>query len=240
MIVFNSVSKHYADFLALDSVSLTINRGEIFGILGSSGAGKSTLLKCINLLERPTQGHISINNNSTTSLSFDEERKLRQSIGFVFQDFSTLQHLNVKDNILLPLKIHDIKINKEYVEEIIDYVGLLDFSDKYPHQLSGGQLQRVAIARALISQPEILLCDEPTSALDPKSTQEILGLLKDINSKFATTIVIVTHDLSVAKTLCNRAAILQDGKLVNIVSIKNSSLNLDITYSDYVKEVLES
>ena len=203
-------------FTALDDVSLFINKGEIFGIVGKSGAGKSTLLRCVNLLESPDSGNIIINDNNLVELSPSELRKERQKIGVIFQHFNLLNNINVYDNIVLPLKLQRINKNiiKNKASEIIDITGLKSYLTKYPTQLSGGQKQRVAIARALVNNPKVLLCDEATSALDPENTDIILDLLKKINKTLDVTILLITHEMDVIKKICNRAAVMNNGIVI--------------------------
>jgi len=206
----------YDELHAVSDVSLKINRGEIFGIVGSSGAGKSTLIRTINLLEKPTSGEIIINNKNIVNYKGKELRELRRGIGMIFQLFNLAESKTVYDNIAFSLKTAgktkaeiDIRVN-----ELLQVVGLMDKSKVYPSKLSGGQKQRVGIARALANNAQILLCDEPTSALDIETTASILKLLRDINEKFEITIVIITHELEVVKAICNRVAVMDKGKVV--------------------------
>ena len=200
---------------ALNNISLDINSGDIYGIIGMSGAGKSTLVRCINFLEKPTTGTVVIDGNDLSLLSDTEIRKLRQNIGMIFQQFNLLMQRNVEDNICFPLEIAGIKgeERKKRAKELLEIVGLSDKAKSYPSQLSGGQKQRVAIARALSTNPKILLCDEATSALDPTTTNSILSLLKEINKKLGITIVIITHEMSVVERICDKVAIIDDGQL---------------------------
>jgi len=200
---------------ALSGINLNINAGDIYGIIGMSGAGKSTLVRCINYLERPTTGSVTIEGNDLSTLNDKELRKVRQNIGMIFQQFNLLMQRNVEDNICFPLEISGIskKEGKKRTEELLELVGLLDKSKSYPSQLSGGQKQRVAIARALSTNPKILLCDEATSALDPTTTRSILSLLKEINKKLGITIVIITHEMSVVEEICDYVAIVDNGSL---------------------------
>lgn len=201
---------------ALNDVSLSINKGEIYGIIGLSGAGKSTLVRCINLLERPTGGQIFVNGEDLLKLSSSEIRERRRKIGMIFQNFNLLMQRNVLDNVTFPLEISGIKRkeSKKKALEYLDIVGLKDKAKAYPAQLSGGQKQRVAIARVLASSPEILLCDEATSALDPQNTKSILSLIKEINEKYGITVVVITHEMSVIQDICSRVAVLDHGGLV--------------------------
>ena len=201
---------------ALKDVNLNIDSGDIYGIIGMSGAGKSTLVRCMNFLEVPTEGQVLIDGKALGDLTEKELRKQREEIGMIFQHFNLLMQKNVIDNICFPLQIQGVgkKEAKEKARELLKTVGLEDKEKAYPAQLSGGQKQRVAIARALASNPKILLCDEATSALDPQTTASILELLKHINEEFGITIVIITHQMSVIREICNRVAIIERGALV--------------------------
>ena len=200
---------------AAKNISFSIEKGEIFGIIGLSGAGKSTLVRCLNLLERPTSGTVRVNGKNLTELSEKELRKERQKIGMIFQHFNLLMQKNVLENICFPLYIQGKKKAEARARamELLEIVGLADRAKAYPAQLSGGQKQRVAIARALASDPQILLCDEATSALDPQTTSSILELLQEINKKFGITIVIITHQMSVVREICTHVAIMKDGEV---------------------------
>lgn len=201
---------------AVSDVSLQIKRGEIFGIVGSSGAGKSTLIRTINLLERPSSGEIILDNKNIVNYKGKELRGLRRGIGMIFQMFNLAESKTVYKNIAFPLK-NAGKTKEEIdarVNELLQVVGLMDKSNEYPSKLSGGQKQRVGIARALANNAQILLCDEPTSALDIETTAAILKLLRDINEKMGITIVIITHELEVIKAICNRVAVMHEGKVV--------------------------
>ncbi len=203
---------------AVKNVSLRIEKSEIFGVIGYSGAGKSTLVRCINLLERPTQGKVVIDDVDLVQLSERSLRKHRQKIGMIFQQFNLLASRTVFENVAFPLRYKGIdknEINKK-VTSLLNLVGIADKAKSYPSQLSGGQKQRVAIARALANDPGILLCDEATSALDPQTTQSILRLLKDLNKKLGITIVIITHEMSVIKEICNRVAVMGNGRVVEL------------------------
>lgn len=201
---------------AVSDVSLTIDQGNIFGIIGFSGAGKSTLVRCINLLEVPSKGKVWIRNTNLLELSEEELRKERQKMGMIFQHFNLLAQRTVLDNVTFPLEITGKKKAqaREKARELLKLVGLEDKESSYPAQLSGGQKQRVAIARALATDPDILLCDEATSALDPITTSNILALLKEINEKLGLTIVIITHQMEVVKQICHKVAIMEEGKVV--------------------------
>ncbi|MBR5913494.1 MAG: methionine ABC transporter ATP-binding protein [Selenomonadaceae bacterium] len=200
---------------ALKGIDLDIAKGEIYGIIGLSGAGKSTLVRCINMLERPTSGSVIVDGQDMMKLSESELREARKSIGMIFQHFNLLSSATVYDNIAFPLTLSktpsDVIAKK--VEPLLELVGLKDKAKQYPAQLSGGQKQRVGIARALASDPKILLCDEATSALDPQTTKSILALIKDINKKFALTVVVITHEMQVIKEICDKVAVISDGKI---------------------------
>lgn len=222
MIQITNLTKVYTTanqkVLALDEVSLEINRGEIFGIIGLSGAGKSTLIRCINMLEKPTSGSIVVDGQDITCLKKDELRQARQRIGMIFQHFNLLSSRTVFDNIMFPLEI--AKVPREQartkVAELLELVGLADKAKAYPAQLSGGQKQRVGIARALANEPKLLLSDEATSALDPETTRAILKLLKDINQQLNLTILLITHDMNVIKQVCDRVAVIDNSRIVEV------------------------
>ena len=200
---------------ALKHVSLSIETGDIYGIIGMSGAGKSTLVRCMNFLEVPSEGKVLIDGQSLSEFSPKELRKEREKIGMIFQHFNLLMQKNVLENVCFPLYIQGKKKAEARAKalELLEIVGLADRAKAYPAQLSGGQKQRVAIARALASDPQILLCDEATSALDPQTTSSILELLQDINQKFGITIVIITHQMSVVREICTHVAIMKDGEV---------------------------
>ena len=201
---------------ALKNVSLTINDGDIYGIIGMSGAGKSTLVRCINMLERPTEGQILIDGVDMGSLSSKQLRDARRNITMIFQGFNLLMQRNCLKNICFPLELEGMKKEdaKKRALELLEIVGLPDKAKAYPAQLSGGQQQRIARARALATNPTVLLCDEPTSALDPNTTHSILNLIRDINKKLGITVIIITHQMSVVEETCNRVAILDNGTVV--------------------------
>lgn len=201
---------------ALKNVSLTINDGDIYGIIGMSGAGKSTLVRCINMLERPTEGQILIDGVDMGSLSSKQLRDARRNITMIFQGFNLLMQRNCLKNICFPLELEGMKKEdaKKRALELLEIVGLPDKAEAYPAQLSGGQQQRIAIARALATNPKVLLCDEATSALDPNTTHSILNLIRDINKKLGITVIIITHQMSVVEETCNRVAILDNGTVV--------------------------
>ena len=207
-------SKH-GETVALSDVNLSVNRGEILGVIGFSGAGKSTLVRCINALEKPDSGEITVCGERVTALKAGELLALRRKIGMIFQNFNLLQQKTVLKNVLFPLEVAGVK-RDEAVKKAKDLLAELGLSDKekaYPAQLSGGQQQRVAIARALALDPEVLLCDEATSALDPETTAQILEILRGINAKYGLTIVVISHQLNVVKGVCNRVAVLDGGKI---------------------------
>ncbi|MDV5171774.1 methionine ABC transporter ATP-binding protein MetN [Photobacterium rosenbergii] len=220
MIEINRVNKVFyqgaKEIHALREINLTIEQGTIFGVIGSSGAGKSTLIRCVNLLERPTSGHVIVDGIDLTQLSNKELTQARRKIGMIFQHFNLLSSRTVFDNIALPLELAGTSkaAIKAKVDELLELVGLADKSESYPSNLSGGQKQRVAIARALASDPKVLLCDEATSALDPATTQSILTLLKEINRKLNLTILLITHEMDVVKSICSEVAIIGGGELV--------------------------
>ena len=201
---------------ALKNVNLTINDGDIYGIIGMSGAGKSTLVRCINMLERPTEGSVLIDGRDIGALSEKELRDVRRNITMIFQSFNLLMQRTCLKNICFPLELSGMKRAdaKKRAMELLEIVGLPDKANAYPAQLSGGQKQRIAIARALTTNPEVLLCDEATSALDPKTTHSILELIREINQKTGITVVIITHQMSVIEEICDRVAILDEGVVV--------------------------
>ncbi len=220
MLAIQQVTKVYATkkkkVVGVDNVSLQIEKGEIFGIVGYSGAGKSSLLRCINLLERPTSGSIFVDGVDLTSLKGEKLRLARLKIGMIFQHFHLISQKTVGENIAFALKAAGTPSQKilNRVKELLEMVGLEDKKDVYPSQLSGGQKQRVGIARALANNPSILLCDEATSALDPKTTLSILHLLKKINRELNITIVLITHEMNVVKEICDRMCVMQDGRVI--------------------------
>ncbi len=231
MIRFERVSKTFKSkkntVQAVKDVSFSIEKGEIFGIIGFSGAGKSTLVRCINLLEVPTEGNVYLGDINLTKISEKELRRCRQNIGMIFQQFNLLSQKNVIENICYPLLVAGVK-KKDAIKRAKELLELVDLKDKekaYPVQLSGGQKQRVAIARALATSPEVLLCDEATSALDPITTRSILELLKEINEKLNVTIVVITHEMKVVEQICNRVAVMSDGRIEEIGTVKDVFIN---------------
>jgi D-methionine transport system ATP-binding protein len=231
MIKIQNLSKIYktknGQVKGVDDVSLTIREGEIYGIVGYSGAGKSSLLRCINLLERPTSGNITVNGTDLTSLKDEKLRLARLKIGMIFQHFYLISQKTVFENIAFSLKAAKVPSGqiKKRVEELLEMVGLANKRDVYPGQLSGGQKQRVGIARALANNPTVLLCDEATSALDPTTTKSILNLLKKINKDLNITIVLITHEMNVVKEICHRMAIMQEGKVIEEGPVYNIFAN---------------
>lgn len=213
-------------FHAVRDVTLSVQAGEIFGLIGKSGAGKSTLLRLINLLERPDSGTVSVDGRELTTLTKRELRAARANIGMIFQQFNLLQNATVFDNVAFPLRLHG-GLGKQQIAQRVDeclaLVGLGAKSDSYPAQLSGGQKQRVAIARALASGPAVLLCDEPTSALDAETTRALLATLRDINRRLGVTIVIVSHELSVIGDICSRVAVIEDGAIAEQFALSDAS-----------------
>lgn len=210
------------EFQALDNINLEILEGEIFGIIGMSGAGKSTLVRCINFLEKPTQGTVFFDGNDLSRLTKKELYKIRQSMGMIFQQFNLLMQRDVIGNICFPLEIAgvDKKSARKRAHELLELVGISEKADSYPAQLSGGQCQRVAIARALATNPKVLLCDEATSALDPATTQGVLTLLKDINKRLGITIVVITHEMRVIQDICNRVAIIDHSRIAEVGDVE--------------------
>ena len=201
---------------AVQDVSLLIGKGEIFGIIGFSGAGKSTLVRCINLLERPTSGSVTVDGKEMTALSARELRQARKKIGMIFQHFNLMPSRTVFGNVAYPLRGSGLSREQiaDKVHRLLELVGIGDKAEAYPKQLSGGQKQRVAIARALANDPNVLLCDEATSALDPQTTKAILRLLKNLNEKLGITVVIITHEMAVVKEICDRVAVMEHGRVV--------------------------
>lgn len=220
MIHLENIHKTYASpgrvSHALAGVDLRVNAGEIYGIIGRSGAGKSTLIRMLNLLEQPTSGQVWVGGQNITTMSSAQLRQFRQAVGMVFQHFNLLTSRTVLDNVRFPLRLAGLSSKEQTAraQEVLELVGLEDHINKYPRQLSGGQQQRVGIARALANRPSLLLCDEATSALDPETTQSILRLLRDINSRFNLTIVLITHSMDVIRTVCDQVAVIEAGKIV--------------------------
>ena len=227
MIKIENLSKQFINgknsFLAVKDVSININQGEIFGIIGLSGAGKSTLLRCINRLEEPTKGKIIIEGIDLTNASKNDLRKERKEIGMIFQHFNLLLQKTVYENIAFPLRLENMDKTEidNRVNQLLEYVDLVDKKDAFPSHLSGGQKQRVAIARAIANNPKILLSDEGTSALDPKTTKSILKLLNKIRKELGITIVLITHQMEVVKDICDRVAIMENGEVIEENTVEN-------------------
>lgn len=238
---------------ALKNVSLHVPAGQIYGVIGASGAGKSTLIRCVNLLERPTEGSVQVGGQELTTLPATQLTKARRQIGMIFQHFNLLSSRTVFGNVALPLELDNVprEAIQKRVSELLDLVGLAEKHDAYPANLSGGQKQRVAIARALASNPKVLLCDEATSALDPATTRAILELLKDINHRLGLTILLITHEMDVVKRICDCVAVISNGELIEQDTVSEvfshpktplaqqfiqSTLHLDIP-QDYVQRM---
>ena len=231
---------------ALDNIDLDIYKGEIFGIIGLSGAGKSTLVRCINYLEIPTSGSVIYMGSDLSGMSVDKIRKTRQSMGMIFQQFNLLAQRNVLDNVCFPMEIAGVpkeKAEKRAIE-LLELVGLEDRIKAYPAQLSGGQKQRVAIARAIANEPKVLLCDEATSALDPDTTKQILKLIREINKNLGITVVVITHEMKVIESICDRVAIIDHSKIAEIGTVTDifsdpkSPIGKKLILGDSVKEVV--
>ena len=220
MIELRNLSKHFTTtdgpVDALNHINLTIQNGDIYGIIGMSGAGKSTLVRCINMLERPTEGTVLLDGVDLGTLGKKEIQKVRRRITMIFQSFNLLMQRTCLENVMLPLKLAHVPVAQARAKamELLETVDLPNKANSYPAQLSGGQQQRVAIARALATEPEVLLCDEATSALDPKTTHSILELIREINRKMHITVIVITHQMSVVQEICNRVAILENGVVV--------------------------
>lgn len=249
MIKLINLSKTYAskngETEALKNVNLTIEDGEIFGIIGLSGAGKSTLVRCINLLERPTAGSVVIDGEDLTAVSKKRLREIRRKIGMIFQEFNLLEQRTVAENVRFPLELAGVKKAEaaERVNGLLELVGLLDKAKSYPCELSGGQKQRVAIARALATNPKYLLCDEATSALDPNTTLSILQLLKEINRKLGVSVVIITHEMKVIESVCTRVAVLdcsrvaETGAVADVFADPQSEIAKELILPDLIRSV---
>lgn len=246
MIHFDHVSKVYktsgGQLKAVDDVELKVEKGEIFGVIGFSGAGKSTLIRLVNLLEQPTQGRILLNDQNLAELSKPELRKVRRKIGMIFQHFNLLESKTVFHNVAFPLLLAGVpkKEIQAKVEEILKFVGLEEKAKQYPDQLSGGQKQRVGIARALATSPEILLCDEATSALDPETTNQILDLLKRVRDEYNITILMITHEMHVIREICDRVAVMENGRVIEQGTIFNVFSNPNHpTTQNFVRTVMQ-
>ena len=250
MIEIKHLSKRFAtaggDIDALKDISLTIPDGEIYGIIGMSGAGKSTLVRCINMLERPTEGEVVIDGKNIATLSQKQLREERRHITMIFQGFNLLMQRNCLKNVCFPLELAGVKKAEAEAraKELLELVGLGDKLKSYPAQLSGGQQQRVAIARALATHPKILLCDEATSALDPQTTQSILSLIRDIHDRLGITVIIITHQMSVVEQICTRVAILdngtvaEEGAVSEVFSAPQSQAAKRLVYPDGYETVI--
>ena len=239
MIKMQNVKKCFGDIEVLSDISLNINEGEIYGLIGHSGAGKSTLLRCMNALEDYNDGSVVVMGREVKNLSEKEKREFRKDLGMIFQGFNLLNRKNVFQNVALPLEVwgYDKAYISKRVNELLEIVGLLEKATSKPSELSGGQKQRVAIARALALEPKILLCDEATSALDPKTTKDILALLDDINKKLGITIIVVTHQMEVVKQICKRVALLQGGTLVAEGNAEEVFLRPEVSLKKFLGEV---
>ncbi|MDR1774580.1 MAG: methionine ABC transporter ATP-binding protein [Clostridioides sp.] len=238
MIKIKNLKKTYGDLEVLSDVSLEIKKGEIYGLVGRSGEGKSTLLRCINGLVHYDSGSLTVDGEELKLISEKDIRSFRKNIGMIFQQFALLERKSVYENIALPLRAW--KYDKNYIDkrvkELLDLVGILDKADQKPKNLSGGQKQRVGIARALSMNPKILLCDEATSALDPKTTKDILKLLKNINKTLGLTMVVVTHEMSVVKDICDRVSVLSKGKIAVTDTVENLFLKQHKYLEDLIGE----
>lgn len=240
MIQLHNVTKNYAYFRAINSVTLQINKGDIYGIIGASGAGKSTLLRLMNLLEIPDEGEVEVNGQILTKLNSKHLREARKSIGMIFQQFNLVANKTVFENVAVSLELAKFpkKERRDRIIECLQFVGLENFISKYPAQLSGGQKQRVAIARALANNPQVLLCDEPTSSLDPHTTSEILEVLEKVNKSFGVTIVLVSHEMDVIKSICNRVTVMADGEIYDTLSIEpKKMLSTDNSPTYFVEQL---
>ena len=241
MIQVRNIYKHFDHKTVLQDVTLEINDGEIYGIIGASGAGKSTLLRVMNLLEKPDKGEVIVRNEVLSSLRPIKLREARKSIGVIFQHFHLVQNKTVFENVEVALKLANYpkKQIQQRVQECLQFVGLLDLQGQYPAQLSGGQKQRVAIARAIANNPKVLLCDEPTSALDPHTTEEILLVLQNIHAQFGVTIVIVSHEMNVIKSICQRVTVLDNGRVYDTVKIEPTGVkHTKSTAQRFVNELI--
>lgn len=245
MIQFEGVTKTYQsgkqEIHALNGIDLTVETGEIYGVIGFSGAGKSSLIRTVNLLERPSAGRVLIHGQDVSTLSSKEIRTIRKDIGMIFQHFNLLNSKTVYHNVAMPLLLANIPKNdiEKQVKELLDFVGLADQAQKYPDQLSGGQKQRIGIARALATNPSVLLCDEATSALDPQTTKSILDLLRKINKEYTITILLITHEMGVIREICDKVAVLEAGKVIEQGSVFNVFSNpQQATTKRFVRSVM--
>ncbi|AQU80429.1 methionine ABC transporter ATP-binding protein [Planococcus faecalis] len=245
MIQFEGVAKTYQsgkqEIHALNGIDLTVQTGEIYGVIGFSGAGKSSLIRTVNLLERPSKGRVLIHGKDISTLSSKEIRTIRKDIGMIFQHFNLLDSKTVYHNVAMPLLLANTPKNdiEKQVKELLDFVGLADQAQKYPDQLSGGQKQRIGIARALATNPSVLLCDEATSALDPQTTKSILDLLRKINKEYNITILLITHEMGVIREICDKVAVLEAGKVIEQGSVFNVFSNpQQATTKRFVRSVM--
>ena len=248
IVEFDGVVKRYGTgpdaFAALDGITLSIRSGEIFGVIGESGAGKSTLLQMINGLVVPDAGSLVVAGRQVASLGRAALRELRRDVGVVFQGIHLLSSQSVRENVALPLRLarrggdRSRRQERHDVDEILEFVGLSHRGDHYPAQLSGGEQQRVGLARALVSRPRVLLCDEPTSSLDSSTTSEVLRVLVDARERLGTTVVVITHDLDVVKSICDRAALLEHGRLRELFTVQKTDLRAIPSYYEQVKREL--
>ncbi|ALS77669.1 methionine ABC transporter ATP-binding protein [Planococcus kocurii] len=245
MIQFEGVAKTYQsgkqEIYALNGIDLTVQTGEIYGVIGFSGAGKSSLIRTVNLLERPSKGRVLIHGKDISTLSSKEIRTIRKDIGMIFQHFNLLHSKTVYHNVAMPLLLANTPKNdiEKQVKELLDFVGLADQAQKYPDQLSGGQKQRIGIARALATNPSVLLCDEATSALDPQTTKSILDLLRKINKEYNITILLITHEMGVIREICDKVAVLEAGKVIEQGSVFNVFSNpQQATTKRFVRSVM--
>ncbi|WP_193597750.1 methionine ABC transporter ATP-binding protein [Microbacterium sp. YJN-G] len=252
IVEFRSITKRFRpgadEPAALDDITLSIRKGEIFGIVGESGAGKSTLLELVNGLTAPTGGTVTVGGTDVASLDAQGLRTLRHGIGTVFQGVHLLSNSTVRENVLLPLRLArrvGEKMNRaqqrDAVDEMLAFVGLTHRAGHFPAQLSGGERQRVGLARALVTRPPLLLCDEPTSSLDASTTGDVLRVLSDAREKLGTTVIVITHDLDVVKVLCDRAALLEKGRLREVFPITRAAAERTVpSYYEQVKKELMS
>lgn len=236
LIKVKNLHKRFGDLEVLKNINLNIKKGSIFGLMGHSGAGKSTLLRTFNGLESINSGSIEVDGLEVSKLNVKDLRALRQKIGMIFQHFSLLQRKSVWENVILPLQCANLKIDTKQIQNLLELVGLEDKANSYPNSLSGGQKQRVAIARALVLNPMLLLSDEATSALDPNITGAILELLKNINKELGVTIVLVTHEMEVVKTLCEEAAFMENGEVLKSGAIEDLFLSPDPKMREFLGE----
>lgn len=238
LIIIENLTKYYGALKVIDDVSFTIKKGEIFGIIGKSGVGKSTLLRTLNALESMSSGDIHMDGVKLSSLTDQGIRTLRKKVSMIFQNFNLLHQKSALDNVMLPLEIWGIEkhVAKEKAETLLGLVGLEDKLHSKPRNLSGGEKQRVAIARALALDPEILLCDEATSALDPKTTKEILQLLKDLSKKLGLTLVVVTHQMEVVKEICQRVCVMESGRVAALGPVDELFLNPEVSLKKLLGE----